>query len=366
LVVAVAADAGMLLAPGAEHRLLVRAIHDPGRLLSCRAGDALRPEGVLGAALRQDSAFGGLDLAGLEHAAAVALRSGDVPVVLAVGRAGQAFTTGELETLELIGSVAALALRNAELFSAAKSASLAKSEFLNMAAHELRTPLSVISGYVSLLSDGSFGAPDARWLEVVSILNAKAAELSRLVDSLLTAARLESSEFGGRREPMDLVELASDALRRAEPRARLLQATVLLDAPGRAVAAEGDVEQIGRIVDNLIDNALTYAGEHPWVRVSVDPSGRIEVEDSGPGIPDDLRDRVFERFYRINDSARAPQPGTGLGLYIARELAERNGGSLEVTDSSVGTGARFVLQLAGLPRGAGRAPRQEHALEPKA
>jgi len=347
---AVAAEAGVMLQAGEGKELVVREIHDPDDRLHRERGDQLEAAGLLRAALREGGAVRGVELEDLRHTAAVVLRSGDAVVLVVVGRTEQAFTSEELETLELIGSVAALAMRNAELFSAAASASQAKSEFLNMAAHELRTPLSVVTGYLSLLDDGSFGAPSERWDEVVDILQAKSAELSHLVDSLLTAARLESSEFAGGRQELDLVELASDALRRAEARARLLQATVLLDAPPTVVAARGDAEQIGRIVDNLIENALTYSGDNPWVRVSVKRDGRIEVEDSGPGIPAESRERVFERFFRVSDPARPPQAGTGLGLYIARQLAERNGGSLELEPSRLETGARFVLRLTDAPR----------------
>lgn len=364
LVAAVAADAGVLLQSDAGGDLLVHELYDPQHVLRHAAGDRIQPAGALDAALRLGGAVGGVELSGVEYTAALALRTGDPRLVVAVGRSAQPFSNSELETLELIGSVATLAMRNAELFTAAASASEAKSEFLNMAAHELRTPLSVISGYVSLLGDGSLGGPSERWLEVVEILNGKVAELSRLVDSLLVAARLEASPPPDTLAEHDLVELASEALRRAGPRARLLEATVLLDAPPRTVAVAADAEQVARIVDNLIDNALTYAGDNPWVRVSVSEGGRLEVEDTGPGIPEASRERIFERFYRVSDPGRAPQPGTGLGLYIARELAERNGGSLELAPSRLGAGARFVLQLGTGGRGAGRVAREEPAWEP--
>jgi len=360
---AVGAEAGVMLQTGEGQAFLVREIHDPDGLLRRQRGEEMKTSGLLRAAVRQGGAVRGADLEDLPFAAAVALPSGDTAILVAVGRREKAFTNAELETLELIGSVAGLAMRNADLFSAAAAASHAKSEFLNLAAHELRTPLSVVAGYVSMLGDGSLGEPGPRWLEVVEILSAKTAELGRLVDSLLTAARLESSAFAASSQELDLVELASAALRRAEPRARLLEATVLLDAPATAVPVLGDAEQVSRIVDNLIDNALTYAGARPWVRVSVSPDGRLEVEDTGPGIPEESREHVFERFYRVNDASRGTQPGTGLGLYIARELAELSGGSLDLEPSRLGAGARFVLTLRPAPRGARTAGADAPVLE---
>jgi signal transduction histidine kinase len=114
------------------------------------------------------------------------------------------------------------------------------------------------------------------------------------------------------------------------------------------VLVEADPSHLERILDNLVNNALTYSMERPWVKVSVGEDPSVTVEDHGMGVPDDRRDAIFERFYRVNDPALPPQPGTGLGLYLSRELARRNGGDVELDWSSPGEGSRFVLRLAAV------------------
>lgn len=238
-----------------------------------------------------------------------------------------------------------------DLLLQAEAASVSKSDFLNMAAHELRTPLSVLHGYLSMLQDGTFGEPPADWRRVLDVLNVKAGELNKIVDDLLTASRLETGTIGGNNSDLDLVAVARGAVERAAARAELLEAELTLEIPNGPVLVHADPIQVARIADNLINNALTYAHGTPWVRVSVlgGDHALLAVEDRGIGIPHDMRERIFERFIRLNDPEMAPQPGTGLGLYISRELAHRNRGSLLVTRSEPGEGSTLALRLPAVP-----------------
>ncbi|MDQ6709823.1 MAG: HAMP domain-containing protein [Candidatus Dormibacteraeota bacterium] len=231
------------------------------------------------------------------------------------------------------------------LFAEAQEASKSKSAFLSMAAHELRTPLSVIYGYLSMLQDGSI-SPD-KWERPISVLIGKAAELNRIVDDLLTAARIEGGTVPTEVKTIDLREMTRQAIARAEARVGLLKAEMTYDEPLDPVIVDADTEQIARVIDNLINNALTYSSGKPWLKVTVtdDPGPAVTVEDRGIGIPPERQEKVFERFYRIDDAAIGPQPGTGLGLYISRELAERHNGSLKLEQSAPGKGSTFVLRL---------------------
>ena len=287
-------------------------------------------------------------LTNVHQTAALPLRLGDQTgaVILLARRRPKAFGERELETLELIGNVAAVALRNAQLFTQAEAASISKSEFLNMAAHELRTPLSVITGYLSMLADGTLGSPGDAWRRPIDILNIKAAELNKLVDALLLAARMEAGTIHGEPQVVELGRLAREALHRAEARAHLLEADMRLETPDQPVLAEADPNHVGRILDNLINNALTYSAERPWVKVTVVADAGVVVEDRGLGVPEDRRDAIFERFYRVNDPSLPPQPGTGLGLYLSRELAQRYGGTVTLEESTPGLGSRFLLRLS--------------------
>ena len=260
-----------------------------------------------------------------------------------------------------------IAQRNAQLLEEAQEASRSKSAFLNMAAHELRTPLSVLRGYISMLLDGTLGELNETWQRPVEIINWKAEELNALVNDLLFAARVDVGSIPAEVVTVDLREAVEQALERAHPRAHLLEAETVAHLPSEPVMVDVDEDHLRRILDNLVNNALTYASGKPWVSVTVgmDPQPHVKVEDHGIGIPAIERERVFERFYRVNDTTIGPQAGTGLGLYISRGLAERHQGSLHLRESEPGKGSVFVLDLPASstafprPRANGRSKRAE-------
>src|SRR5438105_1416662 len=234
-----------------------------------------------------------------------------------------------------------------ELYATAQESSRSKSEFLNMAAHELRTPLSVVSGYLALLAEGSLGEPPVGWKMPLDMLNSKTSELNRIVDDLLLASRMDVNSLPDRVSLFDLQLVVRGAQARAEPRVQLLEATLELAGDAQPVLVQADAEHVGRILDNLINNALTYCVGKPVVTLTVggDEQPTVAVSDNGVGIPRDKRELVFERFVRLDDEQIGPVPGTGLGLYISRELARRHGGSLILEESAPGKGSRFLLRL---------------------
>ncbi len=250
-----------------------------------------------------------------------------------------------LNTIEANMRTEELLKQSQILFAEAQEASKSKSAFLSMAAHELRTPLSVITGYLSMLQDGSI--PPSKAAQPLRVLMGKATELNSIVDDLLTAARIEGGTVPTDAKTLDLREMARQAIGRAEARAGLLRAEITYSEPDEPVAVTADREQLARIIDNLINNALTYSAGRPWVKLSVvnDGGPALIIEDRGVGIARDKQDKIFERFFRIDDPGLGPQPGTGLGLFISRELAERHGGSLTLELSEVGKGSTFVFRL---------------------
>jgi signal transduction histidine kinase len=233
------------------------------------------------------------------------------------------------------------------LYVAANAASQTKSRFLNSAAHELRTPLSVLTGYLSLLSGGSVGSPPAAWEAPLGILIAKTRELERIVDDLLNASNLEVIGQDLELETLDLRRVVNEAVERVQPRAVLLRAVVTVKLPSDPVPVEADTSQLGRVLDDLINNALTYTVRRPQLVIGLSTHSRraiVRVADNGIGIPKDERERVFDRLYRVADP-RVVVPGIGLGLYISRHLAEGFGGTLVIESSSPGTGTVFALAL---------------------
>jgi signal transduction histidine kinase len=272
----------------------------------------------------------------------------EVVGVLSLGRRrDEPFTDADQAALQPFATLAALLLRNARLLADARQAGQAKTTFLNLAAHELRTPLAVIRGYLSLLEDGTYPVPDRTREEAIETLVQKAQELESLVETLVMAARLEGGTLPSAAAQLDVSQAVREAVERARPRARLEGAQIDVRAPESGVVARADGGHVARILDNLLNNALTYSESPACVTVELRPDDPVEVavRDLGQGIPADHHDRVFERFHRVDGATSRPGGGLGLGLSISRELAKLNGGALELERSVPGRGSVFVLRL---------------------
>jgi signal transduction histidine kinase len=223
----------------------------------------------------------------------------------------------------------------------------AKREFLNAAGHQLRTPLTVIAGYVSMLQDETFGRLPERFRDPMAAMQRKAREVVALIDEMLLAARIQRGTAPAALMPIDVRDAVRKAVERAEPRVTLEQATLSYELPSNMVAAEVDSDQLAHILDSLIRNALTYTDGRPWVKITVTAGSdvRVMIRDRGWGVPEDMRQKIFEGFAYHTDPDRKRKSGKGLGLSISRELAERYGGSLDLIRTSSGKGSIFVLRL---------------------
>ncbi len=234
------------------------------------------------------------------------------------------------------------------LYASAQLGSEAKTRFLHMAAHELRTPITVVTGYLSMLSDGTLGNVPEGWRNPLEMLLGKARELNGIVADLLEASRIEAKALPRSHDQIDLRTVVEDATERARPRAGLLGGEIATHLPPDPVPLNGDAKQLGRILDNLINNGLTYSTRAPRLRITVSSEGAralVRVADNGAGIPPTERERVFERFQRTNDTTFRHVSGTGLGLFISRQLAEGHSGSLVIESSTPDDGSVFALAI---------------------
>jgi signal transduction histidine kinase len=234
------------------------------------------------------------------------------------------------------------------LYASAQLGNQEKTRFLHMAAHELRTPITVVIGYLSMLSDGTFGAVPDAWRKPFETLMGKTRELNSIVTDLLEASRIEAKALPRNQERLDLRTVVQDAGERARGRADLLGAEIAMHLPSDPVPVDADTKQLGRILDNLINNGLSYTTHEPRLSISVSFEGGralVRVADNGAGIPESERERVFERFHRTGDPAFRNVTGTGLGLFIGRQLAEGHGGSLTIESSTPDDGTVFALAL---------------------
>ncbi len=221
-----------------------------------------------------------------------------------------------------------------------------KTQFLNLASHELRSPLGVINGYLSMLEQGSLGHLDEQALRAVEVLKAKTAELNLLVAQMLDSARLEDGRLALKRDRLDLREVAGDAVQVVRPLAGT-DHVLTLERPTVPVTVLGDADRIKTIISNLLENAIKYSphgGRIKCVLLTADRIATLRVVDDGVGIAAEDLPRLFNRFERIEHREISHVGGTGLGLYLSRELAHQHGGDIHV-ESRPHSGSTFTLTL---------------------
>jgi PAS domain S-box-containing protein len=221
-----------------------------------------------------------------------------------------------------------------------RGANEAIDQFVQSVVHDVRSPLTVARGYLELSLDEASADVRQQQLQTVA---AKLDEMSDLIEHVLAASRLNAGVAVTASDIFDARAMAAEAVARA--RAGLVRrgGTVTMKVPDRPVMVDADARQTGRILDNLLENALAYSADIPEVAVVLDEDCRITVSDRGRGIPEGMHDRIFERFVRVRGGG--DRPGTGLGLFIARQLAEQQGGSLDLVESRPSHGSTFRLQL---------------------
>ena len=214
-------------------------------------------------------------------------------------------------------------------------------EFLSNAAHELRTPVTAISGYAETLLGGSIDRETEK--EFLSTIHRNAQRIAGLVSDLLVLDTLEGrAALVGERVAISLVQVVQDAARTTKGVTPTAQIDIDVAAD---VTVLGTRDGLDHVVQNLIDNAVKYGGGTP-VKVRserADKRVRLSVTDSGPGIPKGQEDRIFERFYRIDSGRSRDSGGSGLGLAIVRSQVEALGGRVWVEHAD--PGARFVVEL---------------------
>jgi signal transduction histidine kinase len=219
-----------------------------------------------------------------------------------------------------------------------------KTQFLNLASHELRGPLTVVRGYVSMFEAGLLGRLNDRGLKAAPVMSAKVGEMNALIEQMIEAARLEDGRLMLRPAEADLCHIASVAV----DSARVDSAReIALECPDHPVLVQVDSERIQTILANLISNAIKYSSNGSPVSCEITNRGgiaRVSVKDSGLGIAKEDLPILFTRFGRVSTPETVHLPGTGLGLYLARQLARLHGGEITV-DSVPGRGSTFTLHL---------------------
>lgn len=233
-----------------------------------------------------------------------------------------------------------------------------RADFVANASHELRTPLAAVLGFIETLEGPARDDAPAR-ARFLALMREQAKRMTRLVDDLLSLSRLETRVAPPPPIPVDLASLVREVLDTLSVLARDHDVTFVFQPPSQPLTVQGERDDLFRVVENLVENAIRYGREGGTVTITLAASavpGRasgsagggdgvvLEVADEGPGIPPEHLPRLTERFYRVDNAQSRARGGTGLGLSIVKHIVGRHEGRLEI-ESVPGQGARFRVRL---------------------
>ena len=272
-------------------------------------------------------------------------------LVIAASDPERAMSDEKLPLAEILAERAALAIENAKLYTEQVEArrkvedlSRLKDEFLSIASHELRTPVTSIKGYTqlakTLIKEGELGTSE----EYLDIALDQIDRMSRLILELLDVSRIETGRLDIRREPIEWAHFVREVVHRHHT--AVSDRRFHLQVPENGLV-HGDRDRLEQVLGNLLENAVKYSPEGSEIFVRVEDRGDSVVTsvcDRGIGIPDDELGQVFERFHRGRHVSSTNYGGLGLGLYITKQIIERHGGTIWV-DSKEGAGTTFYFSL---------------------
>ncbi len=222
-----------------------------------------------------------------------------------------------------------------------------KTEFISLATHQIRSPLTAIKGYASMVLDGSFGELGPKAKEAVDIIMQSSTHLAVTIEDFLNVSKIESGGMKYEKVNFDMGEMASSMMKgiaiNAEKKGLKIDYS---DDKTGPYTVNGDQEKLRQVVLNFIDNSIKYTktGE---IHISVsrmDNKIRFAVKDTGMGMTQEIKDTLFHKFAR-GDGARMNTTGSGLGLYLAKEIAKAHGGDVGVDSEGVGLGSTFYMEL---------------------
>jgi signal transduction histidine kinase len=262
-----------------------------------------------------------------------------------------AFSAVEVELVGLLGRLVGSAVQNIRAYEAQRSTaeelrrlSSLRADFVSLVSHELRSPMAAVIGAARTLQERWRSLnPDQRD-SFLALIADETNRLAALVGDVLDSSRIDAGTFSYSFDDVDIAELVREAAAMADFGADDVSVRAIVN--GSLPHVRGDRARLRQVLTNLIENAVKYspAGDEVVVRATADNGAiRIEVTDNGPGIPPEHQRLIFEKFGRANVPGGS-KPGTGLGLFIARSIAEAHGGTLDVS-SAPRQGATFALAL---------------------
>jgi PAS domain S-box-containing protein len=268
-------------------------------------------------------------------------------ITLATGESGRRYSQAELAFGEDLASRAAIALDNARLYHDAQAAVRARDQFLSIASHELKTPVTSLLGYVELLQRRAARSSDMteRDQRAIRVIGEQAARLNKLIGALLNLSRIETGQLSIERGLVDLNALARRLVEETQPTTD--RHIITFSGADQPIMLLGDELRLEQVIQNLIQNAIKYSPNAGPIYIQVERRedlACIMVKDQGIGIPQAGMLHLFKRFYRGSNADERHISGMGIGLYVVKEIVELHGGTVEVT-SKEGEGSCFTVCL---------------------
>ena len=276
----------------------------------------------------------------------LAIRGQVIGVLALVRTGGGGYADADVPLAMEVARRAAAAVDNARHYAEAERANQAKAQFLGVMSHELRTPLTGILGYADLLDSGISGPLTEGQRDQVRRIKMGVWHLATVIEEILTYARTEVGREVVRRARADIVRLVSDSVDILRPRATHKGIELEADLPEGSVWLDTDEGKVRQILINLLGNAVKFT-DQGGVRVELDADAsdvEIRISDTGPGIPPEHVDSVFEPFTQVDPSETREKSGTGLGLAVSRRLARLLGGDVTLR-TTFGGGSTFMVRL---------------------
>ncbi|MFO0955301.1 MAG: GAF domain-containing sensor histidine kinase [Candidatus Saccharibacteria bacterium] len=305
-------------------------------------------------------------------------------LLLGEKKSGDIFSEQDIQTLQIIANELAVAIQNARSYTEIqrfnetlrekirqatadlthanhelKALDKAKDEFISMASHQLRTPLTAVRGYTSMVMDGDFGRISKEQKETLKQSFDAATRMTRLVDDLLNVSRIQSGKFRIERAPVDLKKVLPEELALLETTASTKNVTLQYHEPkGDIPTLSIDEGKTRQCLMNMMDNAIYYSstGKEPGkVDIYLETDGQtvtFKVVDNGIGVPKSEQAKLFKKFYRAPNAQQARPDGTGLGLFLVGRVVHDQGGEI-IFESTEGKGSTFGFKLPVKPTGEG-------------
>lgn len=262
------------------------------------------------------------------------------------------FTSDDVSFIKLLVSPAAIAIQNAQLFEQVKEANQAKTDFMDRVSHDLKLPMTSIKGYAKLLQMTAGANLNDQQKEFLTVINNNVDRMTRMVKDLLEFSRIEAGRIRLEIQDVQMGEVINEVIGSVRPQIENKHLNLKVEVEPNLPELRGDYSRIVEIMTNFVSNAYKYTpqGGDIWVTAKASNNGKVSgvtvtVKDSGYGIaPEDQAKLFNEKFFRSNDQKVRDEPGTGLGLWITKNMIETHGGEL-IFESELGKGSAFTFTL---------------------